>query len=169
MNWSNIAKWTLTVPWIVAWIDFLTNQPLVDNIMKTKDFVGEVLHAWNTTINPLFSTVAWVASAWLLTNSILKDIWLKDKKVLRWILSSVAWWLAFSAWSVATPYLVAWWLSYAIWKHWWKYWVEALNRLGWAAYWLIWWAVKWAKNWVLNWIKWKQFEWEWLWRLNPKI
>lgn len=170
MNWTNLAKWTLAVPAITAGIDFLANNHIWETIWWTIWATENILKAWNWFINPILWSVAWGASALLLSNSVLKEFdWMQKHDKIRWGINLAAAWSAFAAWSVVAPYLVAGWLSYAIWKHGWKYGKEALNRVAWTAWWLTWWMVAWWVRSAWKWLKWEQFSGEWLGKLNPKF
>lgn len=161
----NIVKGGLTVPALAGWFDVVTQSPLLETVEQTVWTVDAVMNVWNSMLNPLFATVAWWASAWLLTNSILNDLWMENKWArygLSWV-AAITW---YAAWTVAAPYLVAGGLSYAIWKHWWKYWKEALKRWVWAWWWATWGTIKWAVKGcgigVWEWLKWNQ-------KINPVI
>lgn len=165
MNKPDLAKGLLTVPSITTWVDLLTNSAIWQTISNVVTATWKVLETGNSLLNPLFSTAVWWASAWLLTNTILKDFWLEK----QWLRYSLTWaatlaWLVW--WSVLAPYLAAWWLSYALWKHGWKYWKEAGKRVLGTAWWLTWWVIKWAAVWwyksIRAWVKWEQ-------KLNPVI
>jgi hypothetical protein len=167
MNKLNLAKWLLTVPAVTTWTELLTNSPVWSIIDNVAWATSHVLEAWNSLLNPLFSSVTWWASAWLLTHNILKEFdWMNEHQKTKWLLSLAAWWAWFLWGSALAPYLLTWWVAYMAWKHWWKYSKEALKRVGWAAWWLTWWAVKWVVVWawksVMAWIKWQQ-------KLNPVI
>lgn len=170
MNWTNLAKWVLAVPAITAWVDFFAKQQIWEAAWWTIKAVEDVLNTWSWVINPIFKPAAWVLSAWLLSNSVLKEFdWMKDHTKTRWALNLAAAWLAYTAWAAASPYLVAGWLSYAIWKHGWKYGKEALNRWFWAIWWMTGWAVAWWVRLAWKWLKGEQFSWDWIWKLNPKF
>ncbi len=167
-NWTNIAKWLLSVPAITAGVDFISKEQIWNTIWQVIWTTDSILNVWNSLLNPLFTSVAWWASAWLLTNSFLKDLWV-EKKWIRYTLNWVATLAWYAWWTTLAPYLVAGGLSYAIWKHWWKYGKEALNRVAWTAWWLTWWAVAWWVRSAWKGLKWEQFWGEWINKINPKF
>lgn len=172
MNWTNLAKWALSVPALSMGVDFWKNDHVWNAMWDVIWATNEVLQVGNSLLNPLFATVAWWASAWLLTNSVLKDLWVEKNWVrygLSWVAATAATLAGVAWWTALAPYLAAGWLSYAIWKHGWKYWKEALNRVAWTAWWLTWWVIAWWARSAWRWLKGEQFSWEWIWRLNPKF
>lgn len=167
MNTWNLLKWGLTVPAITTWIDLVTQSQIWETISNVTWATSQVLEVWNSLLNPLFSTITGWASAWLITNSVLKEFkWMEDRKKTRWLLSLAAWWAWIAWWSAAAPYILTGSIAYWAWKHWWNYWKEALKRTAWTAWWLTWWVLKWAVKWWFNsaraWIKWEQ-------KLNPVV
>jgi hypothetical protein len=167
MNKATLAKWLLTVPVIGAWVNMLLWNNATEIIDQTAWSINSALQVWNSMMNPLFSSVVWWASAWLLTNSILKEFdWMKSHEKTRWALSWLATFAWYSAWTVAAPYLAAGWLAYAVWKYGWKPSKELVKRTWWAAWGLTWWLVKWMAVWAFNsiksWVKWQQ-------KINPVI
>lgn len=173
MSKLDFAKWVLTVPAIASWVNYLVNWSEVwKTIWDVVTATNTVMETWNSMLNPLFagatwvaSTLAWFASAWLLTNEILKDFWV-ESKTKRYAASWIAAGAAFIWWTAAAPYLAAWATSYFVWKYGWKLWKEAIKRTSWIAWGLTWWLVKSAAVWTYNsvkaWIKWEQ-------KLNPII
>ncbi len=172
INWTDLSKWLVVAPIATTWIDLIAWAHIWHTIWNVIWATEAVLQWGNSLLNPLFqsatwlsqiwfSTILWWVSAWLLTNTILNDLWI-EKKWVKYSLNTAATLAGFAWWSVLAPYLVAGWLSYAIWKHGWKYWKIAVKSLVWCAWWLTAWAVAWWARSAWKWMKWEQW-------INPRF
>ena len=179
-------------PW-VQWLSFLPALEWVNTLAAnvawykaqfwtiaatTKETVDYALNAtWTTDLlnaNTALSSWLLTAWAWLLSNKVLKDLWLYEdwktvwskKNLARYVLNAWSMLATYSAWTAAAPYLAAWAWAYFVWKYGWKFSKEIWKRWLWTAWWLTGWLVKWAAKWLWNstksWIKWEQ-------KLNPVI
>jgi hypothetical protein len=160
-----VAKGIWVPAAVVAWVDTMTNSPVWESAWQVAWLVNNVLELIPASISSLAIPALWAVSAWLLSNQIIKDLWI-EKKWLKYSINWAAmlWWLAWSVawWTVAAPYLLAWSAAYWAWKHGWKYWKEAWKRVVWTAWGLTWWAVKWAWKSAWKWMKWEQ-------KINPQL
>ena len=145
---KNIFKRAFAVPIATILIDKITGAPVLDAMKWVLESTDSILSLGNSLLNPLFSSVTWWASAWLLTNSILKENkWMKKNKKFRLALS-VAWWVAWLAWwATLAPYLVAWWVSYAVWKPLWKFWEKIVKSFSSKWSWGDWWDFDGDSDW----------------------
>ena len=139
--WNKWVQWATFVPaidvlntiwWNLTWLNSGAEfWNVVWNIKATVDSI-----IWNEAYNSFVNgseltswiiTWAWVLGAWLLSNKVLKDLWLVWDKTLwvknitRYALNWAAMLWAYSAGTVAAPYLAVWAWAYFIWKHGWKF------------------------------------------------
>lgn len=178
--WNNtVQAWTFWA-WL-EWVNMLTqnylgmwNPAFWEAFWAVKESVDGVLnYTWANSLmaaNPALT--AWLSSvwAWLLSNTVLKDIWLNDdwawvkslKNLSRYALNAGAMVWTYSAWTAAAPYLIAGAWAYFAWKYGWKFSRELWKRWLWTAWGLTGWLVKWAAKSAWKWIKWEQ-------KLNPQF
>lgn len=157
LTWLNSGAEFWNVFWNVKWaVDSILDMTWANTLMASNPLLSQTLLAWG---------------AWLLSNKVLKDLWLVWEKTLwvknltRYALNWAAMLWTYSAWTVAAPYLAAWAWAYFIWKHGWKFWKEIpkaiYSGIGWT-----------LKNIITSPIAWyksiKNSAWSWNFKINPQ-